>query len=47
MADKTGSCFCGAVACEITGQLRPVIACHCPSMSQADRHLYVVDRGEG
>ena len=29
MADKTGSCLCGAVAFEITGQLRPVIACHC------------------
>ena len=29
MADKTGSCLCGAVAFEITGPLRPVIACHC------------------
>ena len=29
MADKTGSCLCGAVAFEIVGQLRPVIACHC------------------
>ena len=29
MADKTGSCLCRAVAFEITGPLRPVIACHC------------------
>ena len=28
-ADKAGSCLCGAVAFEITGPLRPVIACHC------------------
>lgn len=26
---KTGSCLCGAVKFEITGDLRPVIACHC------------------
>ena len=26
---KTGSCLCGAVAFEINGELRPVIACHC------------------
>lgn len=26
---KTGSCLCGAVAFEIHGELRPVIACHC------------------
>lgn len=26
---KTGSCLCGAVAYEVTGPLRPVVACHC------------------
>ncbi len=26
---KTGSCLCGAVAFEVTGPLRPVVACHC------------------
>jgi hypothetical protein len=26
---KSGSCLCGAVAFEIHGPLRPVIACHC------------------
>ena len=29
MSNKTGSCLCGAVKFEITGPLRPVIACHC------------------
>ena len=28
-AVSSGSCLCGAVAFEITGFLRPVIACHC------------------
>ncbi|CAN5456367.1 GFA family protein [soil metagenome] len=27
--NKTGSCLCGAVKYEVTGPLRPVIACHC------------------
>lgn len=26
---KTGSCLCGAVAFEVTGPLRAVVACHC------------------
>jgi hypothetical protein len=26
---KTGSCLCGAVAFELKGPLRPVLACHC------------------
>ena len=26
---KTGSCLCGAVAYEVTGPLRNVVACHC------------------
>lgn len=26
---KTGSCLCGGVTFEISGPLRPVIACHC------------------
>jgi hypothetical protein len=26
---KTGSCLCGAVTYEVTGALRPVVACHC------------------
>ena len=26
---KTGSCLCGAVTFEMTGELRPVVACHC------------------
>ena len=26
---KTGSCLCGAVAFEVNGPLRPVLACHC------------------
>lgn len=29
MTNKTGSCLCGAVKFEITGPIRPVIACHC------------------
>ena len=26
---KSGSCLCGAVAYEVAGPLRPVVACHC------------------
>lgn len=26
---KTGSCLCGAVTYEVSGELRPVIVCHC------------------
>jgi hypothetical protein len=26
---KTGSCLCGAVKYEVTGPLRPILACHC------------------
>jgi hypothetical protein len=29
MTVRTGSCLCGAVRYEVTGALRPVIACHC------------------
>lgn len=34
----TGSCLCGGVAFEITGPLRPVIACHCSQCRKQSGH---------
>jgi hypothetical protein len=33
-----GSCLCGAVRYEITGALRPVVACHCTQCRKASGH---------
>ena len=36
MADmKTGGCLCGRVRFEVTGPLRPVVACHCTQCRKA------------
>lgn len=37
-APKTGSCVCGAVAYEVTGALRPVLACHCVECRKTSGH---------
>jgi hypothetical protein len=34
----TGSCLCGGVAFEITGPLRPVVACHCTQCRKQSGH---------
>lgn len=34
----TGSCLCGGVSFEITGPLRPVIACHCSQCRKQSGH---------
>ena len=34
----TGSCLCGGVSFEITGTLRPVIACHCTQCRKQSGH---------
>ena len=36
---RTGSCLCGAVAFEIRGGLRPVIACHCGQCQKTSGHF--------
>jgi hypothetical protein len=35
---KTGSCLCGGVAFEITGPMRPVLACHCNQCRKQSGH---------
>lgn len=35
---KTGSCLCGAVAYEVSGDLRPVLACHCVECRKTSGH---------
>lgn len=35
---KTGSCLCRAVQFEISGDLRPVIACHCVQCRKTSGH---------
>ncbi|WP_068109834.1 GFA family protein [Tropicimonas marinistellae] len=34
----TGGCLCGAVRYEVTGPLRPVIACHCTQCRKTSGH---------
>ena len=36
----SGSCLCGAVAYEITGSLRNVVACHCSQCRKQTGHFY-------
>lgn len=38
MSETTGSCLCGAVRYRVTGQLRPVIACHCTQCRKTSGH---------
>jgi hypothetical protein len=35
---KTGSCLCGAVRYAVSGELRPVIACHCSQCRKTSGH---------
>ena len=35
---KTGSCLCGQIAFEITGPMRPVLACHCSQCRKQSSH---------
>lgn len=35
---KTGSCLCGAVTYELTGDLRPSVACHCLQCRKSSGH---------
>ncbi len=35
----TGGCLCGAVRYEVTGPLRPVIACHCEQCRRISGHF--------
>lgn len=37
---KTGSCLCGAVVFEITGELRPSVACHCTQCRKTSGHYW-------
>jgi hypothetical protein len=34
-----GSCLCGGVAFEITGPMRPVVACHCSQCRKQSGHF--------
>mgnify|MGYP001204868345 CR=1 FL=1 len=41
MTEKhTGSCLCGGVAFEVTGPMRPVIACHCTQCRKSTGHYF-------
>ena len=50
---KTGSCLCGAVACEVSGPLRNVIACHCRGLHvrlarrPLEGHIFCASAGGG
>jgi hypothetical protein len=36
--NSTGSCLCGAVKYQVTGALRPVVACHCGQCQKTSGH---------
>ncbi len=36
---KTGSCLCGEISFEISGELRPAIACHCSQCRKTSGHF--------
>jgi hypothetical protein len=38
MADIGGSCLCGKITYRISGDLRPVVACHCNQCRKASGH---------
>lgn len=38
MADLTGGCLCGAIRYRISGDLQPVIACHCTQCRKTSGH---------
>lgn len=35
---KTGGCLCGQVTYQVTGPLRPVVACHCQQCRKSSGH---------
>jgi len=35
-----GSCLCGSVRFEITGPMRPVVACHCSQCRRTSGHVW-------
>lgn len=37
---KNGSCLCGAVKFEISGELRPVLSCHCGQCRKTSGHFW-------
>jgi hypothetical protein len=37
---KTGSCLCGGVAYELTGELRLSVACHCGQCRKSSGHYW-------
>ena len=37
---KTGSCECGAVTFELSGDLRPSVACHCTQCRKTSGHYW-------
>ncbi|TQV71931.1 GFA family protein [Denitrobaculum tricleocarpae] len=41
----TGGCLCGAVNYEITGPLRPVVACHCNQCRKTSGHYVAATQG--
>ena len=35
-----GSCLCGQISFEVSGPLRPVVACHCSQCRKASGHFF-------
>ncbi len=37
---QKGSCLCGGVAFEVSGEMRPVITCHCSQCRKSSGHFW-------
>jgi len=45
MEIRKGSCLCGGITYTVSGELRPVTACHCTQCRKQTGHYYAASQG--